>query len=213
MKHYITLLIIISSLTSYTQTNEEIQKYYEEICYNSEWDGEIIPKKFHGNIRIYVKGDISKELESEIDNIINELNELIYPINITTVQDSSFSNIFMFFGSSSDYINCVSKNKKESVKLKNILRKNWGYFHISCYNQYILGSKIFIDTERTSNDEERKHLIREELTQSLGFPNDSKKYPNSIFYSKWYEDTIEYSNIDKAIIKLHYNKPNLSIQK
>ena len=205
MKKLIGLLLLILSNVSYTQTEKDIQEYYEEIVCNSEWNGEIIPKKFHGNIRIYVKGDISKELEIEIDNIINELNELIHPINITTVPDSSYSNIFMFFGSSSDYINCVSKNKKESIELKNTLRKNWGYFHISCYNQYILGSKIFIDTERTSNDEERKHLIREELTQSLGFPNDSKKYPNSIFYSKWYEDTVEYSNIDKAIIKLHYN--------
>jgi hypothetical protein len=49
----------------------------------------------------------------------------------------------------------------------------------------------------------RKHLFLEELTQSLGFPNDSYKYSNSIFYQGESRDTI-YNSIDSAIIKVLY---------
>ena len=52
---------------------------------------------------------------------------------------------------------------------------------------------------------ERSHLIREELTQSLGLMNDSNKYKDSIFYQEW-TDIAEYSEIDKAVIKLLYQK-------
>ena len=60
-----------------------------------------------------------------------------------------------------------------------IFENNWGMFWINhCMDNYISYCRVFIDTERTSTTDERKHLLREELTQSLGFPNDSFKYPN-----------------------------------
>ena len=49
----------------------------------------------------------------------------------------------------------------------------------------------------------KKHLLREELTQSLGFFNDSWLYPESIFYQGW-TDVTEYSEMDKEIIKMLY---------
>ncbi len=49
-----------------------------------------------------------------------------------------------------------------------------------------------------------KHVLREELTQSLGLMNDSFKYKNSIFYQGNSEVT-SYSDIDKQIIKILYS--------
>jgi hypothetical protein len=49
-----------------------------------------------------------------------------------------------------------------------------------------------------------KHVLREELTQSLGFGNDSIKYPDSIFYEN-FSSLTKYSELDKAIIRKHYN--------
>ncbi|MBM3417913.1 MAG: DUF2927 domain-containing protein [Bacteroidetes bacterium] len=43
-------------------------------------------------------------------------------------------------------------------------------------------NKIFVDTKNQLSISEEKHVLREELTQCLGLPNDSWKYTNSIFY-------------------------------
>ena len=72
-------------------------------------------------------------------------------------------------------------------------------------NDLIEMSLIFIDTKRTWDDNQRKDILREELTQALGFGQDSYLYPNSVFYQGPTEIT-QYSDIDKEIIKLHYNK-------
>jgi hypothetical protein len=51
----------------------------------------------------------------------------------------------------------------------------------------------------------KKHVLREELTQSLGFGNDSNNYTDSIFYENFSSDT-EYSEQDKLVISRHYLK-------
>ena len=64
---------------------------------------------------------------------------------------------------------------------------------------------MYVDLERTGdNFEAQKHLLREELTQSLGLFNDSWKYPESIFYQGWSTVT-EYSDMDKRLIDMLYN--------
>jgi hypothetical protein len=62
-----------------------------------------------------------------------------------------------------------------------------------------------LDIFRTQRDVERRHLLREELTQSLGLMNDTNDYPDSIFYQAW-TITTQYSEIDKKIIRLLYHQ-------
>ena len=62
--------------------------------------------------------------------------------------------------------------------------------------QYDMGDRYTLN--------EKKHLLREEVTQSLGLFNDSWSYSNSIFYQGWTEVT-EFSDLDKKIISKLYN--------
>ena len=57
----------------------------------------------------------------------------------------------------------------------------------------------------------QKHLLREELTQSLGLGNDSPQYIESIFQSAW-TTTTSYSMLDKDVIRLLYH-PEMNIGK
>ena len=66
---------------------------------------------------------------------------------------------------------------------------------------------MYVDIYR-ANTIEQRHLLREELTQSLGLAKDSFKYPNSIFQSSWTQ-TLNYMEIDKDVIRLLYH-PNMS---
>jgi len=89
---------------------------------------------------------------------------------------------------------------------------NMGYFSVR-WNEIgvIYYGNILIASERLSQ-QERSHLIREELTQSLGIMKDSNRYNDSIFFQGW-TNTINYTPIDRAIISLLYDsrlKPNMT---
>ena len=208
MKKLIALLLVVFTLNGYSQINDTLL-YYEEICLYREWGGKLDnPVKFNRDIKIYVSGTPNDTLLNELADIVEELNELITSINISVVNEIDSSNVNIYFGGVKDYLKQANCSRQKSKYKKKRLKKNWGMFWVTHNGRNIKNSEIFIDIYRTSTNKERMHLLREELTQSLGFPNDSKKYPNSMFYSKWYEDTVEYSDIDKAIIKLHYRDNN-----
>ena len=80
---------------------------------------------------------------------------------------------------------------------------NWGFFYISWDdNKRITHCKVAVATDVTSH-QERQHLIREEVTQSLGLINDSWLYSGSIFYQGW-TTTTAYAPIDRALIEMLY---------
>jgi len=64
-------------------------------------------------------------------------------------------------------------------------------------------ARILIATDGI-NQKERSHLIREELTQSLGMMNDSYEYKDSIFYQDW-TDKGSYAGMDRAVIRILYD--------
>jgi hypothetical protein len=67
---------------------------------------------------------------------------------------------------------------------------------------------MYVDIVR-ANAVEQKHLLREELTQSLGLAKDSNKYPESIFYADW-TTTNKYANIDRDLVRLLYH-PEMAV--
>jgi hypothetical protein len=79
------------------------------------------------------------------------------------------------------------------------LKKNWGYFETTCSS-----GKMYVDLHRNKDEESHRHLLREELTQSLGLMNDPWDYPESIFYQGW-STTTEFAPIDIYLIDLLYN--------
>ena len=67
---------------------------------------------------------------------------------------------------------------------------------------------MYVDISR-ANLTEQKHLLREELTQSLGLAIDSQEYLESIFQSSW-TTTNEYAEIDRDLIRLLYH-PDMEV--
>ena len=68
---------------------------------------------------------------------------------------------------------------------------------------------MYLDIFR-ANETEQKHLLREELTQSLGLAKDSPLYPESIFQQSFSTKTTEYAQMDKNLIRLLYH-PDMEI--
>ena len=143
-------------------------------------------------MKIYVDGKTNDKLDKELKQIVSELNELINTIDIEIVSDISESNMYIYFGSYLDFHKIKPKTDLD------ILKSNLGYFNKKDNSGY-----MYVDIYRT-NIEEQKHLLREELTQSLGLFDDSYKYPESIFYQGW-TTTTKYAPIDRELIDMLYN--------
>lgn len=174
--------------------SEEAKEYFREITLKTEFDGD---RKnafvWTTDMKIFVDGQKSEYLMNELRKIVAELNVIIDPINIKIVSNKSESNYIVYFGSHTDF---KAKYKLYSPQR---LDNNWGYFEVSSNS-----GKMYVDLVRNGDVESHKHLLREELTQSLGLFNDSWDYPESIFYQGW-TTTTEYAPIDRELIDMLYN--------
>ena len=192
MKTIITTLFILFSFVSFSQ--DSIVEYYNEIAGKSEYgDSNNAFYKWKGDVKIFFDFDNSDSLKEYTKPIIKELNELIDPINILIVDNKKDANVFIYFSSFSEY------------KKKCYITVNGNFLGFVCSTKYqsrIYNSYIFINENLSGI--ELKSVLREEITQSLGFSNDSWKYPNSIFYQGGNNEN-KFSELDKEIIKLHYN--------
>ncbi|NBP68613.1 MAG: DUF2927 domain-containing protein [Cytophagia bacterium] len=174
--------------------------YFKAVALGVEFgNASAITRKWNMPMKIFVGGEAQAVLQQELIAIVDELNVLTtdnFAISIT--QDSLESNCYVFFGSSTSFV------KVYPASASNI-QSNWGLFYYFWNAQNdVYKSVVFVDTHRTRNDAERKHLLREELTQSLGLARDSELYPESIFQSAW-TTTNEYAEIDRDLIRLLYH--------
>lgn len=155
--------------------------------------------KWTHDIEVSVSGSLGDSDKSAVRTVIADLNELIAPLQVRQV--ASGGDITIWYGEDSEF----------SRRLPGYTPGNRGYFQVKYGMDYSLhASSILISTE--VNAAARAHLVREELTQSLGFFSDSWTEEASIFYQGW--TTISrYSEQDKAIIRMLYDsriKPGMT---
>jgi len=181
----------------------DVIAYFKEIALGFEFGGASeITRKWGGNMQVFVGGNPGNELLSELDDITTEINGLVTDgFAIERVSDSAQSNFYVFFGKGEDYA-AIYPSQADLVD------NNFGLFHVNwnAFNEINTGY-MYVDTER-ANAAEQKHLLREELTQSLGLAKDSPMYQESIFQSAW-TTTQEYAQIDEDVIRLLYH-PDVS---
>jgi hypothetical protein len=178
------------------QFSKEEREYFNKIAKSSEYRGECEISQWTSDVKIFVKGDKRDYLMDELNRIVSELNEIIDPIDIVIVDNEDESNYQILFGSEHDYNNFKPGSKEHTPH-------NWGLFIINSGKEIKRGT-MYVDIYRCESIEGQKHLLREELTQSLGLTNDAFDYPESIFYQKWTETT-EYAPIDRKLIDMLYN--------
>lgn len=73
-------------------------------------------------------------------------------------------------------------------------------------NYYLYKTEIFIDIDESL--EVQESAILEEISQSIGLPNDTKKHSNSVFYQNKSNDNTtvtDFSSLDKDVIQLLYH--------
>jgi hypothetical protein len=195
---------IILPESEFSEYEINVIDYFKDVALGFEFgNASRITRKWNSEVNIYIGGEANDELTNELEKIKTEINELAtdgFKVNI--VNNSSQSNYYIFFGNGDDYAQLYPSQA-------NLVDSNWGLFSVYWNSQNQLKSgHMYVDINR-ANLAEQKHLLREELTQSLGLARDSQEYPESIFQSAW-TNTTNYALIDSDLIRLLYH-PDMSI--
>lgn len=166
--------------------------YFVEVALGSEFgDSHTTIKKWDKDVRIKVLGSPTQQDVKTLRAVIDEVNSITNGVHLQL--NSQNPNLTIYFVSESNF------SKYEA----NYSPVNLGFFwNLWNKNNIIYNSKILISTEQITQTE-RSHLIREELTQSLGLMKDSYRYKDSVFYQGWTSVT-QYADIDKALIEMLY---------
>lgn len=209
LKTLFFILIIVTACDSGNDDNQpdsglsayqtQVITYFKEIALGFEFgNASKITRKWDQQMKIFVGGSTNADLFSELGRIINELNELATDgFSVEIVNDPLQSNYYIFFGSGNDYKNIYPSQS-------GLVGSNLGLFSVFWDGQnHIYTGHMYVNIFR-ADLVAQKHLLREELTQSLGLGNDSEKYQDSIFQSAW-TTVNEYSEIDRDVIRFLYH--------
>lgn len=193
-----------NSLNDFQNVPVKSLEYFKEIAGGSEFGGQKNIRKWpQGEIRVCASGQQNDADKQELTRIVNDLNGLITPSN-QIVQSCQNPQIEITYAPESEF---------KTIN-PNYVPRNLGFFwsrHDA--NNQISKADILIDSSNNVTQQERNHLTREELTQSMGLMNDSNKYPDSIFQQSW-TDTNEYSPIDRDLVRILYDprvQPGMSV--
>lgn len=194
---------------SYSQYEKELLDHFKEIALKTEFGdnkGRIVkwekamylcPLLYGESIKL---GQCKEQLQT-LRKIIHDINNLVNDnFKIILTEDINKSNAIISF-TSLEKMNQIDPNFFVGVEEK-VAGLTKGYWK----NYSLYKVEVFIDINESL--EVQKSAITEEICQSIGLSNDTKKYSNSIFYQNKSSDGIfisELSSLDKDIIQLLYN--------
>lgn len=174
--------------------------YFQEVALGFEYGSfPEVTRKWGAEMKIFIGGNPGPELTQELQSVVGEINSLVtdgFQLSIT--RDSSESNCYMYFGGPEKFALMFPFSATA-------LRNSYGLFY--CYfdsTNYLDKAVIYVDIFRAQGLSRKKHILREELTQSLGLAKDSPRYKDSIFQARS-SSTTSYATIDKDLIRLLYH--------
>lgn len=184
-----------------TVNQETAIQYFKDIALGFEFgNASEVTRRWASDIYIFVTGKPDDLLLNELDDILDDLNRLLPETapDLAVTDDSLASNFLVFLGPGDDYARIDSR-------AINLVGSNFGLFFVR-FNaaNVITSASMYVDTERPSEIQKR-HLLREELTQSLGLAKDSSLFPDSIFQQSFSGVATVYNRFDEAIIQMLYH--------
>ena len=185
--------------------------YFLEVALGSEFGNQVTTiKKWNKDVKIKVVGSPTAEDLNTLNTVIDDINTLTN--GSIRLQIASLPGRNKPQGYTASTRSTVANNANVELYFvpvsqfgryePNYQPVNYGFFWDLWNNNVIYKSRVLISTVGITQ-KERSHLIREELTQSLGLMQDSYKYKESIFYQGWTDPT-DYAEIDKALIEMLY---------
>jgi len=174
--------------------SDDAVDYYRQVALGAEY-GDLSPvvHKWTEELSVFVSGEPVPADREELDHVIGELNRLVAVPAIERVSRRELANVEVHFAPESTFADVLPQ----------YVSGNRGFFWFwTGDSNEIVQAMILIDNTDATSQLERDHLIREELTQALGLPNDPPAYSESIFGPGGPTPT-EYATIDRTVLEIH----------
>ena len=131
--------------------------------------------RWEEEIRVWAGGSASRGDLSVLDGFLEELGQRVPGLPpVRRVKRDADANVRIWFVP--EYM--------LKFYIDGYVDGNWGFFRYENPANVIVSARIGIAADVTEQ-EERNHLILEELTGALGLPGDHMFFPDSILYDGW----------------------------
>jgi len=185
-------------------TQKEIDSFYDEITLGTEF-GKHSSKRYwyKEDVYIYLCDTQDSLYVKELTKIVEELNSLIETVNISVTHYKNKANLFLWISENHNtFIDGVGITSNKTISHLKVAAGMvlGGLKHSSNEIKY-----SFVFVHKTNDLNFDRCTLREEVTQALGFFRDTYSFSNSIFSQIKTEQVLEYTELDKAIIKKHYS--------
>lgn len=167
--------------------------YFLEVALGSEYgSSEAVVHKWAAPMRLRVEGAPTEADQATLDAVMETVNAITGQPTLERVTD----------GSANATIHFTPPHSFAAIE-PNYVPGNLGFFWVNWTGQDDIFRATILVASTEITQQERAHLIREEVTQSLGLMNDSNRYAASIFYAPWTTVTA-YAPIDSTLIEMLY---------
>ncbi len=166
--------------------------YFRDVAFGAEYGSlSRVVRKWAGDLLIEIDGSPTPEDLITIEAVMSDLRSVMPGRRVSVVSEGA--NLKVHFAPESEF----------SLIDPNYQPTNFGFFWVWWgTDQRLVRSQILISSTGITQDA-RSHLVREEITQSLGLMNDSWRFPESIYYQGW-TSTTEYTALDFIILEMLY---------
>jgi len=195
-----TISVKPASKVTNMYSQQEVIAYFEEIALGFEYGkaNEVVYKYSKDPVKIQITGMPDSESRACLNTVITDFNAISEYTKLSLTNDNSYKIQIIFSPNSEFPRKCGTPGSRGCFFLK---------INPSMPGELQSGL-IEIDTNNSIKSTFRCHVLREELTQSLGLPKDSRDdspYEDSIFHHHNGPWTTSYSEMDKYLIRMLYN--------
>ena len=196
---------------SYAPYSHEAVNYFSELAFGTEFgqsqNSNFIVKWSRG-MRVYISNANPQDL-AEVERIIDELIQLTglsidftnQPLTGNTFPENT---IHISYTTQDEFNRKCGGNRYQDVVQEH--REQKGFFCNDWNTQYVITKANILIDDTLQSQEQRNHLLREELTQALGIMKDSNAYTDSVFQASYSYAPTEYSELDKQVIQILYDR-------
>ena len=154
--------------------------------------------------------NFDRELFSELEHIVAEINNLTDEVNLKIIEgdpQSSFelNALRIYLGDIANY----KKHIEPAANVDGVTADGFFVYHSVGNTSEIVRGSVWVDTVTASSKQRLHHVLREEVTQVLGLTNDSNRFEDSIFF-QGDSETASYSKADRDLLRILYH-PDIKV--
>ncbi|MFT4110013.1 DUF2927 domain-containing protein [Propionicimonas sp.] len=169
--------------------------YFYKIALGAEYGDKarVVKRWVQPTVTVRVHGTASDSSRACLARVVSDFNALTSTTDLALTRQGS-ADIQLYFAP-------VTRFRALD---RGYVPGNDGFFSTWWTDNAMDKARVLIRTTGIA-DTIRCHLIREELTQSMGLMRDANDHPGSIFYGKYLPAPVRYSHLDQELIRLLYS--------